>query len=125
MDEMDAQIFEWGVEAGRLHRALDAAIARAEAAERRVDELEAELNECDEWRQYWAGLWLWSFAPPTEPLERGWYDVYYWERQEFGEAFYDNGVFSADGDQVFPTHYAPQRNAPGVPPPKPPPPATE
>jgi hypothetical protein len=33
MDEMDAQIFEWGVEAGRLHRALDAALARAEAAE--------------------------------------------------------------------------------------------
>lgn len=84
----------------------------------RVAELKAELNECDEWRQRWARLWLWSFAPPDEPLEKGWYDVYYWERQEFGEAFYENGVFSADGERVFPTHYAHQRSAPGIPPPQ-------
>ncbi len=96
MDEMDAQIFEWGVEAGRLHRALDAAIARAEAAERRIAELEARLAEAEAQ----AVDWDWQpteqeWRPKTERPEHGQHVQIIVDDVEFliGDGWYGDGFF--------------------------------
>jgi len=82
--------------------------ARAEAAERRVAELEAQLA-AQEWR------------PVTEPpIEDGWYDVYAPDFKDYGEfqdtARWERSEWFVYGEPISPTHWAKLRPAPTPPP---------
>ena len=93
---------------GDIAKERDAAIARAEAAERRVAELEAQLA-VQAWR------------PVTEPpIEEGWYDVYAPDFKDYGEfqdtARWERSEWFVYGEPISPTHWAKLRPAPTPPP---------
>ena len=85
-----------------------AALSRAEAAEQRVAELEAQLA-AQAWR------------PVTEPpIEDGWYDVYAPDFKDYGEfqdtARWERSEWFVYGEPISPTHWAKLRPAPTPPP---------
>ena len=95
-------------EFAQVTEAMYEAQEKAEAAERRVAELEAQLA-AQAWR------------PVTEqPIEDGWYDVYAPDFKDYGEfqdtARWERSEWFVYGEPISPTHWAKLRPAPTPPP---------
>ena len=106
-DEVEA-LWTGRLSMDRVLQTLRDEITSRLAAEKRVQELEAQLA-AQEWR------------PVTEPpIEDGWYDVYAPDFKDYGEfqdtARWERSEWFVYGEPISPTHWAKLRPAPTPPP---------